>query len=728
MMDERESEASSSSSSSAKLSPLSPPPSRVCLCLPPSTIPSRRRNLVLSVCDFKLHQHAGGPQGAPGGPQGRVGSKLIVGRGTQLLLHGGADEAGCYSDLQAIELERAACRELLAGGFSKPSGRLGHSLVSFADSALLFGGLSEAGWGAQQVKVHSAAAAATATAAAATAAAAAGFVSQVPPPPLVAARTSWFHTPQPTNDLFSLGLDDLEWTQPETEGTPPRPRGFHAATICGDCMLISGGVADAAFTEVQDDLHLLDLKTWRWAEARREAPPEEVQQQEQQPGGLPPELQFVSRGPHPGPRYGHAMVTLSDRNRCLMFGGAEDGGTLWALDLTFSKEGDACSSSNSKGAAAAEEESSSSSSGRARAMWLQTHHTGPQSRRFGSLALMGGRRLLVFGGSSIARPSDPTGLYVLDLSACIWRRPLFEGSLCLRGQSDAVLHDKLILFGGALVQLQRQQAPRATSSDTMWRQEEHTSLSSRLLLLSVLELKEGVADGDYRFKLVTVGDSGVGKSCLLMRFVQDEFEEAHVCTIGVDFRSISTMVKGRLCTLQLWDTAGQERFSGITGNYYRNADGFVLVYDATSRDSLEHLSNWISQIRQHHALSASSVLLLVGNKTDLEEEVVVSEEEAQQFAASIGAFFVAASAKTSANVDAAFLLVATKLAEQRRAAAAAAAAGAVSSSTAAAAAAAGGSTNAVSLTATVSRAPAICSGCASWRLSQPQPGERVEMM
>ncbi|CAE7940896.1 rab1D [Symbiodinium necroappetens] len=96
-------------------------------------------------------------------------------------------------------------------------------------------------------------------------------------------------------------------------------------------------------------------------------------------------------------------------------------------------------------------------------------------------------------------------------------------------------------------------------------------------------VKGGVSEGDFKFKLVTVGDSGVGKSCLLTRFVQDYYSDCHVSTIGVDFKTVVTMVKGRLVKLQLWDTAGQERFSVVTGNYYRNSDGFIFVYDATSR-------------------------------------------------------------------------------------------------------------------------------------------------
>jgi len=115
-----------------------------------------------------------------------------------------------------------------------------------------------------------------------------------------------------------------------------------------------------------------------------------------------------------------------------------------------------------------------------------------------------------------------------------------------------------------------------------------------------------------------------------------------------------------------WDTAGQERFSVVTGNYYRNADGFVLVYDATSRESFDHVDQWLNQIQEHHDCGPSTVKLLVGNKYDLKDQIQVSEEEAKACADRIGAIFVNTSAKTASNVDNAFLSAAAKLVDLRR--------------------------------------------------------------
>merc|ERR1711964_750049 len=180
------------------------------------------------------------------------------------------------------------------------------------------------------------------------------------------------------------------------------------------------------------------------------------------------------------------------------------------------------------------------------------------------------------------------------------------------------------------------------------------------------EVKGGVAEGDFKFKLVTVGDSGVGKSCLLTRFVQDFYSDFHVSTIGVDFKTVVSMVKGRLVKMQLWDTAGQERFSVVTGNYYRNADGFIFVYDATSRASFDHVDQWLGQVQQYHECGPSTVKVLVGNKYDLADQIAVPEAEAEAKAQQIGATFFGVSAKSAENVDMAFLSMAQQLVELRR--------------------------------------------------------------
>eukprot|EP01068_Selenidium_serpulae_P005154 Selendium_serpulae@DN3887_c0_g1_i3.p1 len=226
-----------------------------------------------------------------------------------------------------------------------------------------------------------------------------------------------------------------------------------------------------------------------------------------------------------------------------------------------------------------------------------------------------------------------------------------KGSASALGESDAAGEQLLASFGvGAGAQQCR--------------------ISKKLFFLSVLELKEDAGDGEYKFKVVTVGDSAVGKSCLLTRFVQDYYSDFHVATVGMDFKSVVTMSKGKHVTLQLWDTAGQERFSGVTGSYYRSADCFVMVFDATRQETFDHITEiWLKNIKENHDCGPGTEWLLIGNKYDLADLVVVSEETAAATAAALGATFVATSAKTAANVDSAFLSAAGRLVETRRAAA-----------------------------------------------------------
>jgi len=169
---------------------------------------------------------------------------------------------------------------------------------------------------------------------------------------------------------------------------------------------------------------------------------------------------------------------------------------------------------------------------------------------------------------------------------------------------------------------------------------------------------------DYLFKLVVIGDSGVGKSCLLLRFADDTFTQSYISTIGVDFRFRTVHVDGKAVKLQIWDTAGQERFRTITSAYYNGADGIILVYDVTSKESFDHVSEWLAEVDRH--ASENIQRLLVGNKADLVDQREVSEEVAAQYADSLGIPFVETSSKTAANVDTAFLMLTRALVAARQ--------------------------------------------------------------
>jgi len=163
--------------------------------------------------------------------------------------------------------------------------------------------------------------------------------------------------------------------------------------------------------------------------------------------------------------------------------------------------------------------------------------------------------------------------------------------------------------------------------------------------------------------LVLIGDSGVGKSCLLLRFADDNFTDSYISTIGVDFRFRTITIDKKTVKLQIWDTAGQERFRTITSAYYRGADGIIMVYDVTSSESFDHVEEWLSEVDRYANENTSK--LLVGNKADLIEEKQVQEDQAQRFADKLGISFLETSAKTSTNVDAAFLTMAKELIKNR---------------------------------------------------------------
>ncbi len=130
---------------------------------------------------------------------------------------------------------------------------------------------------------------------------------------------------------------------------------------------------------------------------------------------------------------------------------------------------------------------------------------------------------------------------------------------------------------------------------------------------------------DKLIKLVLIGDSSVGKTCLLMRFSENKFPEDHMPTIGIDFKIKMLQAGDQRVKLQLWDTAGQERFQTITTSYYKGALGVVMVYDCTQRQTFNSILNWIKQIDQH---AEEGVLkILIANKTDKVNEIVVPHEE-----------------------------------------------------------------------------------------------------
>ncbi|KAG2294702.1 hypothetical protein Bca4012_066553 [Brassica carinata] len=166
-------------------------------------------------------------------------------------------------------------------------------------------------------------------------------------------------------------------------------------------------------------------------------------------------------------------------------------------------------------------------------------------------------------------------------------------------------------------------------------------------------------DYDFLYKVVLIGDSGVGKSNLLSRFTRNEFSLESKSTIGVEFATRSIRVDEKTVKAQIWDTAGQERYRAITSAYYRGAVGAFLVYDVTRRVTFENVDRWLKELRDH--TDDNIVVMLVGNKADLRHLRAVSTEDATAFAERESTFFMETSALEALNVEDAFTQVLSQI-------------------------------------------------------------------
>ena len=169
---------------------------------------------------------------------------------------------------------------------------------------------------------------------------------------------------------------------------------------------------------------------------------------------------------------------------------------------------------------------------------------------------------------------------------------------------------------------------------------------------------------DDLFKLVIIGDSGVGKSCILLRFADDTFTENYYSTIGVDFRFKCVDIGERKCKLQIWDTAGQERFKTVTSAYYRGADGIIIVFDQTDKESFNNIQHWIEDISRYSTDEPAKII--IANKDDMaEEKKIVKNEDINELEKKTGLEVIKTSAKTGDNVEYAFKKLAQQLILER---------------------------------------------------------------
>nr|CAH7754523.1 unnamed protein product [Callosobruchus chinensis] len=154
-------------------------------------------------------------------------------------------------------------------------------------------------------------------------------------------------------------------------------------------------------------------------------------------------------------------------------------------------------------------------------------------------------------------------------------------------------------------------------------------------------------------KILIIGESGVGKSSLLLRFVEDNFDPEQTLTIGVDFKTKKMTIDGNTVKLAIWDTAGQERFRTLTPSYYRDAQGAILVFDVSSYSSFSKLEVWLNEL-ETYSTKSNIVKMIIGNKIDVKDKREVSREDAMRFARKHQTLYIEASAKTKDGVQTAF--------------------------------------------------------------------------
>jgi len=255
-----------------------------------------------------------------------------------------------------------------------------------------------------------------------------------------------------------------------------------------------------------------------------------------------------------------------------------------------------------------------------------------------------------------------------DMGAMVKENAWWNGEKVLGLRYDFTL-DSIVVDsnGNEIVDLDReiQESEAARRGTKPEKAEPEASMATRPATIKD-EPSSSLSDDKYdaQLKIVIIGDTGVGKSCILNRFSENLYSESHVSTIGADFKMRTLLVKGKKVRLQIWDTAGQNRFKLITSAYYRGADGILVVYDITNTSSFEAVEDWIKEIEKMK-LASDVPMMVLGNKSDLESERKVAANDAQRWCSARKLPLAETSAAKNIGVDGAFLSFSESMLEWR---------------------------------------------------------------
>jgi len=546
---------------------------------------------------------------------------LLVQDGSRVVyLYAGRGKSGALDDLHQLDLEGNLWTQPKATS-EKPAGRFGHSGVAHGDSVYYFGGHSrgQATFNFEQGAAPSSI-----------------FTDKK--------RGKREADTEAVDEVVVFNTTVSGWTELETEGTPPCARYKHGACLVPERrgaarMFIFGGQDEEG--SALNDQYVLNLspdapKKWSVLE---------------------------TAGIRPSPRYGHSATLLPAQRKVIVLGGT-DGKHIDAasvMDAEFPSH-KTTKSLHPMHCHVLDIDTMAWST-----VDCKNAQTGaePSPRCYHSATLLG-KNLFVTGGQVhywlLANNHYIHGAYILEIVKDQWEHNTIKGDsfipypgCALAGHTAcAIDSSSLIIFGGNL-----ETTAGFEQVNTFW---DVATDAKQKLNPSQLPLPTPGGRYSTTFKLLVVGDAGVGKTCLITRFVDDVFSSTNKSTIGVDFKATQVEMDGKAVQLQVWDTAGQERFRALTTSYYRGAHGVIVVYDTTDQASFDHLASWIKDVDQYSGEEVTK--LLIGNKDDVKGDKVVDPEQAREFAADHNMLFMEASAMRATNVSAAFRLLVAEVMHQ----------------------------------------------------------------